>query len=246
MTSSNKMRLQKYIAQSGYTSRRKAEVLIQDGKVSVNGVVVSEQGVMVDDSDIIKINGQIISLEETKVYYIIHKPRAVLSSVSDDRGRVCVVDLVDDNNRIFPVGRLDYETTGALILTNDGEFANFLTHPRYDMPKKYRVKVQGRLKKHVIMELSDGVMIEDVSYQGVEIFALNYDNFTDTTQFNITLYEGKNRQIRRMFKHYGLPVITLHRYAIGALIIDDIKSGQYRQLSQKEVDTLLSVAKGGR
>lgn len=246
MTSSNKMRLQKYIAQSGYTSRRKAEVLIQEGKVKVNGQVANEQGIQVSDADVIEVLGKKISLESDKVYYIINKPLSVLSSVSDDRGRVCVVDLVNDKNRIFPVGRLDYETTGALILTNDGEFANFLTHPRYDMPKKYRVKVQGRLKKYMILELSDGVIIEDVSYQGVEIFALNYDSHSDTTQFNITLYEGKNRQIRRMFKHYGLPVVQLHRYAIGPLIIDDLKNGDHRTLTNKEVDTLLQVAKGGQ
>lgn len=246
MTSSNKMRLQKYIAQSGYTSRRKAEVLIQEGHVQVNGEVVIEQGTQVSDADVILVKGQQVTLESSKVYYLINKPRAVLSSVSDDRGRVCVVDLIKEDNRLFPVGRLDYETTGALILTNDGEFSNFLTHPRYDMPKKYRVKVKGRLKKHVIMELSDGVIIEDVSYQGVEIFALNYDNFSDTTQFNITLYEGKNRQIRRMFKHYGLPVIDLHRYAIGPLIIDNLESGQYRKLNMNEIEKLLKIAKGGR
>ena len=240
------MRLQRYIAMSGVTSRRKAEGLIAEGKVSVNGQVVLEQGIQVSDADVIKVNGVIIQVETKNVYYIINKPREVLSSVSDDRGRVCVPDLIKDGRRIFPVGRLDYETTGALIVTNDGDFANFLTHPRYDMPKRYRVIVQGRLTPKVIQELKDGVIIEDVEYQGVDIFAVKYDADKGRTQFSITLYEGKNRQIRRMFKHYGLPVRRLHRYAIGPLLIDDLKAGEFRTLSAEEVATLLNVAKGGR
>lgn len=230
----------------GVSSRRKAEALIEAGKVSVNGKTILEQGVQVFSGDVVRVNNKIITLETANVYYIINKPRAVLSSVSDDRGRTCVVDLIQDKNRIFPVGRLDYETTGALILTNDGEFANIMTHPRYDMPKKYRVGVTGKLTQRVIDELSSGVSIEGVHYQGVEIFSVRYDAKQNRTQFSITLYEGKNRQIRRMFKHYSLPVRKLHRYAIGPLLIDDLSQGQYRPLKDHEVKQLLKVAKGGR
>lgn len=246
MTSSNSIRLQKYIAMCGVSSRRKAEALIEAGKVSVNGKTILEQGVQVFSGDVVRVNNKVITLETANVYYIINKPRAVLSSVSDDRGRTCVVDLIQDKNRIFPVGRLDYETTGALILTNDGEFANIMTHPRYDMPKKYRVGVTGKLTQRVIDELSSGVSIEGVHYQGVEIFSVRYDAKQNRTQFSITLYEGKNRQIRRMFKHYSLPVRKLHRYAIGPLLIDDLSQGQYRALKDHEVKQLLKVAKGGR
>lgn len=246
MTSSNSIRLQKYIAMCGVSSRRKAEALIEAGKVSVNGKTILEQGVQVFSGDVVRVNNKVITLETANVYYIINKPRAVLSSVSDDRGRTCVVDLIQDKNRIFPVGRLDYETTGALILTNDGEFANIMTHPRYDMPKKYRVGVTGKLTQRVIDELSSGVSIEGVHYQGVEIFSVRYDAKQNRTQFSITLYEGKNRQIRRMFKHYSLPVRKLHRYAIGPLLIDDLSQGQYRPLKDHEVKQLLKVAKGGR
>ncbi len=246
MTSSNSTRLQKYIASSGYCSRRKAEVLIQEGHVAINGVQVVENGVQVHEGDKVTIKGQLITLESELVYYIINKPLKVLSSVSDDRGRICVPDLIDDKNRIFPVGRLDYETTGALILTNDGDFANFLTHPRYDMPKQYRVLVAGRLIPRYIQELKDGVTIEDVVYQGVDIFSLRYDAKKNMSQFSITLYEGKNRQIRRMFKHYGLPVRKLHRYAIGPLLIDDLNTGEYRKLKASEVTHLLEVAKGSK
>ncbi len=230
----------------GVSSRRKAEALIEAGKVSVNGKTILEQGVQVFSGDVVRVNNKVITLETANVYYIINKPRAVLSSVSDDRGRTCVVDLIQDKNRIFPVGRLDYETTGALILTNDGEFANIMTHPRYDMPKKYRVGVTGKLTQRVIDELSSGVSIEGVHYQGVEIFSVRYDAKQNRTQFSITLYEGKNRQIRRMFKHYSLPVRKLHRYAIGPLLIDDLSQGQYRALKDHEVKQLLKVAKGGR
>ena len=244
MTSSNKMRLQKFIAKSGYCSRRKAEILIDEGKVFLNGIVVSEQGVQVGDEDIISIDGEILHLELKKVYYLINKPLMVLSSVMDDRGRVCVVDLVEDDHRIFPVGRLDYETTGALILTNDGEFANYLTHPRYDMPKRYHVSVSGKLKTSMIKSLSKGIIIEEVSYQGVEIFDITYDDRRNITDFSITLHEGKNRQIRRMFAHFELPVQKLHRYAIGPIKIDPLNHGEYRSLSPKEVTLLLNTAKG--
>lgn len=246
MTSSNKMRLQKYIAMSGVTSRRKAEVLIAEGHVVVNGVKVKEMGYLVSDEDEICVHGNVIKIEEDHVYYIINKPLQVLSSVSDDRGRVCVPDLIQDARRIFPVGRLDYETTGALIITNDGAFANLLTHPRYEMSKRYRVLVQGRLAPWMIEELQKGVLIEDVEYQGVEIFAVKYDASKQRTQFCITLREGKNRQIRRMFQHYGLPVRKLHRYAIGPLLIDDLNVGEFRKLTTQEVSTLLKVAQGGR
>ena len=247
MTSSNNgTRLQKYIAMSGYCSRRKAEELIDQGKVSVNGKRISEQGVQVYDGDNVRINGKLIELERTQVYYIVNKPKGVLSSVSDDRERPCVVDMIPEKNRIFPVGRLDYETTGALILTNDGAFANFLTHPRYDMPKMYRVSVSGKLGFEVTNALSEGVTIEGVSYQGVEIHKVKYDPKKDRSQFSITLYEGKNRQIRKMFAHFGLPVQKLHRYAIGPLMIEDMGMGTYRALKPFEVKKLLSVAKGGK
>ena len=244
MTSLNKMRLQKFIAKSGYCSRRKAEILIDDGKVFLNGSVVSEQGVQVSEDDIIMIEGKILQLESEKVYYLINKPLMVLSSVMDDRGRVCVVDLVKDKYRIFPVGRLDYETTGALILTNDGEFANYLTHPRYEMPKRYRVSVSGKLKPLMIKSLSEGIIIEEVSYQGVEIFDVSYNGQLNITDFSITLHEGKNRQIRRMFDFFDLPVKVLHRYAIGPIKIDSLNHGDYRKLSIKEVNLLLNKAKG--
>lgn len=246
MTSSNNIRLQKYIAMCGYCSRRKAEELIDQGKVTINGKLVKEQGVQVVPGDVVRVNRQVLELQKQLVYYIVNKPRGVLSSVSDDRGRPCVVDMVPEKNRIFPVGRLDYETTGALILTNDGAFANFLTHPRYDMPKMYRVSVSGKLGFDVTKTLSDGVMIEGVDYQGVEIFKVKYDAKKDRTQFSITLYEGKNRQIRRMFAHFDLPVLKLHRYAIGPILIEDLPIGSYRQLKPVEVKRLLTQAKGGK
>lgn len=244
MTSSNKIRLQKMIAMSGYCSRRKAEALISEGAVLVNGVQVREQGLQVSYKDQIVIHGVPLEFKEEKVYYLLNKPKGVLSSVSDPHKRTTVVDLIEESRRIFPVGRLDKETTGALILTNDGEFANYMTHPRYESKKQYRVSVQGRLLPETTQKLKGGPTIEGVAYKGVEIQGAKYDISKDRTQFSITLFEGKNRQIRKMMEHYHLPVLKLHRYAIGELELGDLRIGEYRKLKPFEVKKLMLSAKG--
>ncbi|AMS11024.1 pseudouridine synthase [Erysipelothrix rhusiopathiae] len=244
MNSLNNIRLQKFIAMSGYCSRRKAEVLINEGKVKVNGIKVTEQGLKVSTEDRVMVNGILINVEEKKVYYILNKPRGIVSSANDDKNRESVVDLVPNDIRVFPVGRLDRETTGALILTNDGDFAYYMTHPKFDLSKIYRVSVRGRLSYEVTNSLKEGITIEGVEYKGVEISRVKYDAAKDKTQFSITLHEGKNRQIRKIFAHFGLPVLKLHRYQIGYLDIDELKIGQYRELKPFEVKKLLLTAKG--
>lgn len=244
MSYSNKMRLQKYIAHSGYCSRRKAEVLIEEGKVSVNGKQIKEQGVQVSDKDEVRVNGQLIALETEHVYYLINKPKGVLSTVEDGFDRQTVVDLIKTNQRVYPVGRLDKETTGALIITNDGEFTHYMTHPSFDLEKQYRVSLDGILPYEVIRELKDGVKIDNVEYQGVDIKHVKRDEKKNRTQLTITLHEGKNRQIRKIFEYYKLPVLKLHRFAMGPLEMDDLKIGQYRELKPFEVKKLLLAAKG--
>lgn len=238
------MRLQKYIAHAGYCSRRKAESYIEEGKVTVNGQVVKEHGLLVGSGDVVRVNNTLIALDQNFVYFLINKPRGVLSTAKDQFDRPTVVDGIPTNERIYPVGRLDKETTGALILTNDGEFTHYMTHPSYDLEKKYRVSLDGIIDYDVINALRDGVTIDGVEYQGVKIANVKKDEHKKRTQLTITLFEGKNRQIRKMFEHFKLPVLKLHRFALGPLEMEDLKIGQFRELKPFEIKKLLLSAKG--
>lgn len=240
----NGIRLQKFIAQAGVASRRKAEELIAVGQVRVNGKKVKEMGVIVYPGDEVIVNGKLITTEAEHVYYLINKPKGVVSSVSDDKGRDVVTNYVPSRNRVYPVGRLDRETTGALILTNDGEFAQLLTHPKHELSKKYRVSVMGKLTYKISTQLIEGVTIEGVNYKGIEFENVKYDPKKHRTQFTVTLHEGKNRQIRKMFAHFELPVLKLHRFAIGSLELEDLRIGYYRELKPFEIKTLRNEAKG--
>lgn len=244
MNSSNKMRLQKYIAHAGYCSRRKAETLIEQGKVSVNGKIVKEHGVQVGKGDVVLVNNEVIELDQNFVYFLINKPRGVLSTAHDEFDRPTVVQGIPTEERIFPVGRLDKETTGALILTNDGEFTHYMTHPSYDLEKQYRVSLDGIITYDVINALRDGVTIDGIEYQGVLISNIKQDEGKKRTQLTMTLFEGKNRQIRKMFEHFKLPVLKLHRFALGPLEMDDLRIGEFRELKPFEVKKLLLSAKG--
>ncbi|NLC06079.1 MAG: rRNA pseudouridine synthase [Erysipelothrix sp.] len=232
-----KERLQKRIAHSGITSRRKAEELIKAGKVSVNGQKVIEMGYLVDDMDVIKVNGKLIDVEK-KVYYMLNKPRQVLSSVSDDRGRKVVTDLIKVKERIYPVGRLDYETTGLIILTNDGEFANRMIHPRYHLPKMYHVKIEGILTNDDINRLSKGLTTKEERYQRAIVENVRRDKKKKVTHFDMTIFEGKNRQIRLMMEFLGYDVLALSRLSIGPLTLDKLPSGKYRALTNHEIKLL--------
>lgn len=238
------MRLQKFLAQAGVASRRKSEELIASGAVKVNNKVVKEMGKVVFPGDEVKVNGRLIAHQEQNVYYLINKPKGVVSSVSDEKGRDVVTNYVPQNARVYPVGRLDRETTGALIMTNDGEFAQLLTHPKYDLSKKYRVSVMGKLTYKISTQLIEGVTIEGVRYQGIEFEDVKYDSKKNRTQFTVTLHEGKNRQIRKMFAHFDLPVLKLHRFMIGSLDLGELKIGYYRELKPFEIETLRNEAKG--
>ena len=232
-------RLQKVIAASGITSRRKAEELIKNGKVKVNGKVVTELGTKVDNKDEIEVDNKIIE-KEAKEYYLLNKPRGVITTTSDDKDRKTVVELIDTDKRIYPVGRLDYDTTGALLLTNDGDFANILTHPKNNIDKVYLAKLNGIIKGEQINKLKDGVLIDDILVKAsrVKLKKVNKDN--NTSMVEITIHEGKNHQVKRMFESVGFLVDKLTRERIGIFTLEGLKSGQYRKLTPKEVQIIYS------
>lgn len=230
-------RLQKVIAASGVTSRRKAEELITQGKVMVDGVVIDELGYKVNGNEEIIVDGIKINKED-KVYYLLNKPRGVITTTSDDKGRKTVLDLIDDNRRIYPVGRLDYDTTGALILTNDGEFANNLMHPKNEIDKVYIAKISGFLTPSDVMSLKKGVVIDGVKTSRAKVRVRKTDKETRTSIVELTIHEGRNHQVKNMFKAIGYEVLKLKRERIAFLDVKNLSSGEYRVLNSKEVKQL--------
>ena len=237
------MRINKYIASSGETSRRKGDELIKQGKVKVNGVLITEPGYDVLDSDVVEVEGRVLKPERKQIYLILNKPKGYITTASDDRGRPTVLDLATDiHERIFPVGRLDYQTSGLLILTNDGDFANMITHPKHKLYKTYHAKVRGLVSRGTIEKLRRGVRIEDgvTAPARVEILKQGERN----TLLEIQIYEGRNRQIRRMCQEVGHEVVDLQRIAIGNVGMGHLKSGHYKKMSLQEVERLKQEAGG--
>lgn len=232
-------RLQKVIAQAGICSRRKAEELIKDGKVKVNNEVAT-LGMQVGSSDTITVCGKLIRKEE-KVYFLLNKPRGVVCTASDDKNRKTVVDLIKTDKRIYPVGRLDYDTTGALILTNDGELANILMHPKNGITKVYYVKMEGKLLGDEIHTLERGIVVDNKTLKPDKIKFRKYDASTNVTYASVILHEGHNHEIKKLFEYINHPVIKLKRESIAFLDILSLKSGEYRMLNPKEVQKLYSL-----
>ena len=235
-------RLQKVIAESGVASRRKAEELILNKRVKVNGEIITELGVKVSEKDEIKVDDTIISREE-KVYYLLNKPRGVITSTNDEHGRKTVVSLIGETKRIYPVGRLDYDTTGALILTNDGEFANMMMHPKNNIDKVYVAKVKGILSPSEIMQLKDGVIIDGVMTFKSRVKVKKIDKSTNTSIVELIIHEGKNHQVKKMFESIGKEVLKLKREKIAFLDLKGLNSGEYRKLNHKEISKLYVLAK---
>lgn len=236
-------RLQKVIAQSGLTSRRKAEQFIIDGRVEVNHKVVTELGTKVSQSDEVAVDGVPIDKEQF-VYYVLNKPREYISTVSDDKGRKTVIDLMENvPERVFPIGRLDYQSSGILLLTNDGDFANQLMHPSYGIKKSYIVKVKGLVKKEQLELFKTGIKDNGETLKAVDVKALSNDNKKHTTIVSITLITGKNRQVRRMFDAINHPVMKLKRESYGPLKLDNLQPGEYRALSKHEIQMMQNKIK---
>ncbi len=233
-------RLQKKIASLGYTSRRKAEELIKEGKVRVNGKTITELGFKVEDSDRIEVEGIILE-EEPKVYVLLNKPRGVVSTTSDEKNRKTVVDLINTDIRIFPIGRLDYDTTGLILLTNDGELSNLLTHPRSNIEKTYIAKITGKLTPTELMKLKTGVMIDNIKTKKAKVKIKSYDKKTDTSIIELTITEGRNHQVKNMFEKVGHKVLKLKRERYAFLTIEGLASKEYRTLTIKEVKKLYNL-----
>lgn len=229
------MRINKYIANAGIASRRKADELIKAGKVKVNGKVMSQPGYNVADRDEVLVEGKPVQSTENKVYYAMNKPLGVITSVNDDRGRMTVVDIMSDvEERVFPVGRLDYNTSGLLLLTNDGDFANRIMHPGHRMDKTYRVRVAGNISKMKISVLRAGVRLGKFKTSPARVDVITWNRHSMILE--VTIHEGKNRQIRRMFEAVGYPVQELERISIGNMKLGHLKPGQYRKLSRRELE----------
>ena len=226
-------RLQKVIASAGIASRRKAEELIKEGKVKVNGNIITELGTKVTAKDKIEVNNRPIVFEE-KVYFLLNKPRGVITSTKDEHGRKTVVDLIDTDKRIYPVGRLDYDTTGAILLTNDGEFANILMHPSNKIDKVYLAKIDGIITGEVINTLKAGILLDGVKVipSKVKLKKVNKEN--NTSMVEITIHEGKNHEVKRLFEAVGFRVDKLTRKSIGIFNLEGLPSGKYRPLTHKE------------
>ena len=236
-------RLQKRIASVGYCSRRKAEELITKGLVEVNGVVVTKLGTTVKAGDVITVEGNILDNSKAYEYYLLNKPKGYVTTTSDEKGRNTVVDLIDTSTRIYPVGRLDYDTTGILILTNDGELANLLMSPKSLVDKKYIVKIKGTIKISDIQRLRSGVVIDGIMTKKAKVKLKSIDKKKETSIVEITIHEGKNHQIKKMFESLGYKVIKLRREEYGFLNLKGLMPGEYRELSIKEVKTLYSLCK---
>ena len=231
-------RIQKVIAASGYCSRRKAEELISKGKVLVNGEVITEMGFKVSGNDYIEVEGNPINEKEEKEYYLLNKPRGIVSTSSDEKNRKTVVDLIQTNKRIYPVGRLDYDTTGAIILTNDGELTNLLTHPKNKVEKVYVAKIKGIITKEILAKLCNGVVIDGRKTSKAKAKILKIDKKNNTSIVELIISEGRNHQVKKMFEAINFDVLKLKREAIAFLTLDGLKSGEYRRLSLKEVKKL--------
>ena len=229
------IRLNKYIAECGICSRRKADILIESGKVLVNDIVIKDLGVIIDDTkDQVKVDGKTISKEDKYVYIMLNKPKGYVTTNSEQFGRKSVIDLIDTDYRIFPIGRLDMNTEGLLLLTNDGEFANKLMHPKNKVEKTYIANVKGNITEEKIENLRNGVDIGGYITKPAQVRIISKDK----NEIEIKISEGKNRQVRKMCEAVGLKVINLKRTSIGKLNLGNLKIGEYRYLNKNEIDKI--------
>ena len=233
------MRLQKYLAECGVASRRKCEQYILDGKVKVNGNIVTELGTKVNKNDIVEFKKKKVKIQDEKIYILLNKPIGYVTTVKDQFKRDTVLDLVKINKRIVPVGRLDMYTSGALILTNDGDFVNVLTHPKHEIKKTYNVTVAGKVIAEEVELLKKGVEIDnEYITKPAKVKILKIDEEKNISRIQITIHEGKNRQVRKMCEAIGKKVIALHRSKIGNIDVKNLKLGTWRYLTQKEISDL--------
>ena len=238
----NQVRLQKYLAEAGIASRRKAEEYILAGRVKVNGETIQELGIKIDvEKDEVCFDNTKVSLNrEKKVYILLNKPLDYVTTAKDQFGRGTVLDLVKVRERLVPVGRLDMFTTGALILTNDGDFVYKVTHPKHEIEKTYTVTVKGIVNKGAVEKLRTGVKIDEYITKPARVKILKTDEEKNISRLEIVIHEGKNRQVRKMCEAIDKKVLALHRSKIGNISVKDLKLGTWRYLSDKEVKDILN------
>jgi len=231
------MRLNRYIAQAGVTSRRKADELTINGNVKINGITMSELGYDVQEGDIVEVNGRVLQPSSNQIYIMLNKPKGYITAVSDERDRPTVMELLTDiEERLFPVGRLDYNTSGILLMTNDGDLANKLLHPKNHIYKTYRAKVSGVLSKEKVARLRNGIDIGGYVTSKANVSVIKQGERSALVE--IQIFEGKNRQIRKMFAAVGNKVLELERVGIGEMRIGHLKEGHYRKLTRQEIEYL--------
>ena len=241
MENKEEIRSQKYMAEAGISSRRKAEELILEGKVKVNGKTINELGIkIVPNKDIVEYNGKKVVLEKEYVYILLNKPIGYVTTVKDQFNRDSILDLVKINKRIVPVGRLDMYTSGAIILTNDGDFVYKVTHPKHEIEKTYTVTIKGLVKDNEVEELKKGVKIEDYTTKPAKVKILKTDEEKNISRLEITIHEGKNRQVRKMCEAIGHKVLALHRSKIAGIGVKDLELGKWRYLTRNEVKKILN------
>ncbi len=237
----NRIRLQKYMSENGIASRRKSEEMIEAGKVKVNGRVASLGDKVDPIRDKIVVSGKRVVRNKTKMYIMLHKPRGFVTTMSDELGRKCVSELVEDAGvRLFPVGRLDRNSEGLLLMTNDGAFSNMLTHPSRHVSKVYRVTVREKVTEEQLTKLTEGIMLDGTKTLPCDVHII--DKADNRTVLNIVLYEGRNRQIRRMCEAVGLTVIRLKRTEIAGVRLGMLPQGKWRELNEKEMQHLTNVS----
>lgn len=235
-----KIRLQKYLAEAGIASRRKAEELIKQGKISVNNKITTELGTKIDpEKDKIEYEGRIVTAQEEKIYILLNKPIGYVTTAKDQFNRDSVLDLVKVKQRIVPVGRLDMYTSGALILTNDGDFVYQVTHPKHEIEKTYTVTIKGIVQKEAVEQLKKGVKIEDYKTRPANVKILKTDEEKEQSRLEITIHEGKNRQVRKMCEAVGHKVLALHRSKISGIGVKDLPLGKWRYLRKEEIKKIL-------
>ena len=238
-----KIRLQKYLAECGIASRRKAEEYIQEGKVQVNGKVVTELGVKINpEKDIVYFNNKKVAKQNENIYILLNKPIGYVTTTKDQFNRETVLDLIKGiNKRIVPVGRLDMYTSGALILTNDGDFTYKVTHPSHEITKTYTATLKGEITNEDVIKLAEGVDIGDFVTSKARVKILKIDKEQNKSRLEITIHEGKNRQVRKMCEAIGRNVMALHRSKIGNIGVKDLKIGEWRYLSSTEIKSIIIV-----
>lgn len=233
-------RLQKYLSSCGVASRRKSEELIQKGKVTVNGKIITELGYKINEDDEVIVNGNEVYKKE-KEYYLLYKPEKTICSVKDEKGRKTVIELIQTKEKIFPVGRLDYDTSGLLLLTNDGELTNILTHPKGNVKKTYLAKISGIITSIKLKELEQGIVIDGVKTKKAIAKLKKIDKKNNKSYVELTITEGRNHQVKNMFSALGFKVLKLKRTNYAFLTLDGLSRGEYRTLTIKEIKHLYSL-----